>query len=82
MKALILPVAANTCYFIPFDCDRPNRCEVLSHCGFVWVFEISFNESNYISLYRETDKVSSRKAGMSNSITLKFTSMLYHIPPY
>ena len=53
-KALILPVSANTCHFMPFDCDRPNRCEVLSHCGFVWVFEISFNKSSCISLYRET----------------------------
>lgn len=60
MQALILLVFANT-YFMLFDCDRPNRCEVPSHCGFVWVFEISFNESSCISLYKETDKVSSAK---------------------
>ena len=32
--------------------------------------------------YTGKQSVFSRKAGMSNSITLKLTSMLYHIPPY
>lgn len=45
----VSPAALN----LSFDYSHSSGCDVISPCGFVLVFEISFNESNYVHYTRK-----------------------------
>lgn len=85
MQVLILPVSTNTCYFMPFDCDRPIIL-IGAKCYLIVVLfgllKLLLMKAVVFCYTRKQAKYLQPKADMSNSITLKLTSMLYHIPPY